>query len=178
MKNRNALKYSILGSLLIVIVIIFFLPYKPTLAFTYQNTNKMLAYIPVDMKGETFQIEYTHTIHLSDVLESYKIDENNTIHEYEFRFEEFSVGMPSNATGGEEFVMKDGKYYITNMDRIFPYLDIKIAQTIPHHSIIYNDKEYSFLDFFEPGTWTRIQSKKISLWQQLKAVNILELRYE
>ncbi|MCL6574070.1 MAG: hypothetical protein K6T88_20710 [Bacillus sp. (in: Bacteria)] len=30
--------------------------------------------------------------------------------------------------------MKDGKYYITNMDRIFPYLDIRIAQTIPHHS--------------------------------------------
>jgi hypothetical protein len=157
-----------------LILIIFFIPFKPVLSFSFQNTNKVLSYIPVDMRGNSFQIKFTHTIHLSDVLETYSIDSDHIIHQTEFMFEDFNVGMPSNAYGEEKFVEKHGKYYITNMDRIHPYLDIKIAQTIPYHVVIYNEVEYSLLDSIEPGTWTRVQSKKINLWQLLRGVNILE----
>lgn len=160
----------------VLIVFIFLIPYKSVLSFSFQNTNKVITYIPVDMRGESFQIKFTHTIHLSDVLETYSIDADNKIHQTEFMYEDFNVGMPSNAYGNERFVEKNGKYYITNMDRVHPYLDIKIAQTIPYHVVIYNGEEHSLLDFIEPGTWTRVQSKKINLWQLLRGVNMLEQR--
>ncbi|MDF0728474.1 DUF1850 domain-containing protein [Cytobacillus sp. S13-E01] len=170
----NVKKYFKIAIPSAIIIMILFIPYKQVLSFSFQNTNNVLTYIPVDMRGKTFQIKFTHTIHLSDVVETYSIDSENTIHQTEFMYEDFNVGMPSNATGDEKFVEEDGKYYIKNMNRTFPFIDIKIAQTIPKHLVIYNGKEYSLLTNIEPGTWTRVQSKKISLWQLMKGVNMLE----
>ncbi len=176
MRRRKAFNRMIPLIVSVLIVLIFLIPYKSVLSFSFQNTNKVITYIPVDMRGESFQIKFTHTIHLSDVLETYSIDSDHKIHQTEFMFEDFNVGMPSNAYGNEKFVEKNGKYYITNMDRVHSYLDIKIAQTIPYHVVIFEGEEYSLLDFIEPGTWTRLQSKKINLWQLLRGVNMLEQR--
>jgi len=168
--------YGIISFALLFLILILVIPYKHALVFTYQNTDRVIAYIPKDMRNESFQIQFTHTIHLSDVVETYKVDTANQIIQTEFMYEDFNVGMPSNATGNEKFVEKNGKYYITNMERVFPYLDIRIARTIPNHNLLYNGNTYSLLSYFEPGTWTRVSSKKMNVWQQLKGVNILDER--
>lgn len=150
----------------------FFIPYKDALILYDQHTNRILAYLPfIDQKK--FQIKYTHSIHLSDVVESYKISNDNFIIQYELMYEDFAVGMPSNAEAGETFVQKDGKYFIKNMNRSFPYFDLRTGKVRANHRILYKQEEYPMSDYIEPGTLIRIKPEKISLLQQLKGVNIL-----
>jgi len=164
----------VLGILIGIAIIVLLLPYKQVIAFQYENTKNVLAYVPLAENNLTFTLQFTHSIHLSDVVETYEIDNNQAIRQTEISFEEFGIGMPSNAMGKEQFFEQDGRYYIKNMDRIFPFLDIRIAKVYPKHLFTYNQQTYSLPEVIGSGTWVRVQAKKISIWQQLRGVNMLD----
>lgn len=174
MKKKHRKGIILLAPLILLfITTLMYIPYNQALVFEYQNTGKMLAYIPFS-KEHTFKIKYTHSIHLSDVVESYKIKDDKDIQQYELMFEDFAIGMPSEANEGEIFVEDNGKYYIKNMNHIFPHFDLRIGQVKANHTVIYEGKEYPLRQFIEPGTWVRIKVEKLSILQQLKGVNIIE----
>lgn len=162
------------GILIGLSIIVLFLPYKQVIAFQYENTEKVLAYVPIGEHNATFSLQFTHSIHLTDVVETYEICDENTICQKEISFEEFGIGMPSNAIGQEQFSEIDGRYYIKNMERIFPFIDIRIAKVYPKHLFIFNQQTFSLPEIIGSGTWVRMQAKKITLWQQLKGVNMLD----
>ncbi|MBY0120986.1 DUF1850 domain-containing protein [Bacillus sp. S/N-304-OC-R1] len=171
MGNRK----SVIVLLLILssIVLLFFIPFRQVLAFEYQDSGRLLAYIPLT-KEEKFKIKYTHSIHLTDVIESYQMTKNGEIKQYELMYEDFSIGMPENAGEGEIFEQKDGKYYLKNMNRVFPYFDLRLGQVRANHTAIYKDREYPLSNYIKPGTWIRIKIEKMNLFQLSKGVNILE----
>ncbi|WP_017755287.1 DUF1850 domain-containing protein [Calidifontibacillus oryziterrae] len=157
---------------LLLIILLVFIPYKDSLVLYDQHTKRVLAYLPfTDQKN--FQIMYTHSIHLSDVVESYKISNDQKIIQYELMYEDFAIGMPSNAEAGEKFLQKDGKYYIKNMQRVFPYFDLRTGKVRANHRLLYKQRVYPMSNFVEPGTLIRIKPDKLSLIQQMKGVNIL-----
>lgn len=170
-KRRTILWLSFLIPTLIVVILL--IPYKQALVFEYKNTNRMLAYIPFS-KDKTFKIKYTHSIHLSDVIESYKVIHNNEIQLYELVYEDFAIGMPANAEAGEIFEEKNGKYYIKNMKRTLSSFYLRTGQVKANHCVIYHKKIYPLAQTIAPGTLVHIKAKEINLWQQLKGVNILE----
>ncbi|WP_203363600.1 DUF1850 domain-containing protein [Bacillus sp. REN10] len=151
---------------------LFFLPYHSVIAFTFENTNQLLAYLPVQT-SDTFQIQYTHSIHLTDVVETYQLKGGQII-QTELQYENFAIGMPSNAEGDEIFIKENGKYFIKNMSRAFPFIDLRIGQVKAEHQIHYEEQVYQLADDLSPGIWVRIQPKRLSLWQQWKGVNIDE----
>jgi len=150
-----------------------FLPFKQALVFQYQNSGNVLAFIPIS-EGEIFQITYTHSIHLSDVVESYTVTKDQQIKQFELMYEDFAIGMPENASEGETFEHKNGKYYLKNMNRLFPSFDLRLGKVRANHTLIYGKNEYPLSNYMEPGTWVRIKIERISLWQRWKGVNILE----
>jgi len=152
---------------------VLFIPIRKALVFQYENTNKILAFIPIS-GNQYFKIKFTHSIHLTDVFESYVITPGNQIKQYELEYEDTAIGMPSNSSEGEKFIMKDGKYYITNMNRIFQSFDLRIGQVRANHTVIFDGAEYPLANYIEPGTRVRIEVKKINLLQELEGVNILE----
>ena len=156
-------------SILLFGVFLFFFPYKQVVAFTYEDQGQLIAYLPI--KDKSFQIKYTHSIHLSDVIESYDVTEGE-IMLTQLSYKDFAVGMPSNAEGDEVFEEKNGTYYIKNMTRSFSYIDMRIGQVRANHRLIYQKITYQLAHYIEPGTWVRITPKKLTLWQQLKGVNI------
>jgi hypothetical protein len=172
-KKQTFRRIFLVPLIFIFITILFYIPYKQALVFHFQNTNNVLAYIPFT-EETTFKIKYTHSIHLSDVVETYHGTADNQIQLDELMYEDFAIGMPSNAEIGEVFEERDGKYYIKNMKRIFPFFDLRIGQVKANHTIIYNGQDYQLSDYVEKGTWVRIQIKKLSVLQQLKGVNIIE----
>jgi hypothetical protein len=91
----------------------------------------------------------------------------------ELAYENFAIGMPSNATGEEKFIEKDGIYYITNMNRVFSHVDLRTGQIISNHTLIMGDAEIPLKNWIEPGTWVRLKVQPISLWQRLKGDDIL-----
>ncbi|KKI93685.1 RocC [Bacillus sp. SA1-12] len=153
-----------------LLLLIVFAPYKQVVAFTYENQGQLLAYL-VLKEDKAFHIKYTHSIHLSDVLESYRLDDKKII-QTELAYEDFAVGMPSNAEGDEVFEEVDGTYYLKNMSRTFPFIDLRIGQVRANHRLIYEKQTYTLSNYMKPGTWVRISQKKLSLWQQLKGVSI------
>ncbi|RBP92155.1 hypothetical protein DFO70_10784 [Cytobacillus firmus] len=171
--NKPGNKKAVLALLVIItIAIMFFIPIKQAVVFEYQNKGKVIAYFPIK-EDRTFKIKYTHSIHLTDVVESYTITEDGSIKLFELMYEDFAIGMPENASDGETFEQKDGKYYIKNMKRVFPSFDLRLGKVRANHRLILQGEEYVLADYIEPGTWVRIKAKKINLFEVLKGVNIL-----
>lgn len=175
MKKRNSVRKKVFPLLLIltVIAIILFIPIRIGLVFEFQDTGRILAYIPFSKEAQ-FKIKYTHSIHLSDVVESYQVTKHGYIKQYELMYEDFAIGMPENASEGEIFEQIDGKYFIKNMNRVFPSFDLRTSQVRAKHTVIYKHNEYLLSKSIQPGTWVRIKIVKMNLLQQLKGVNILE----
>lgn len=153
--------------------IIAFIPIKQALVFEYKNTGKVLAYIPFS-KEQTFKIKYTHSIHLSDVVESYVRTEDGQIMQYELMYEDFAIGMPSEAAEGEVFEEKNGKYYIKNMKRTFPHFDLRVGRVKANHTVVFQNKEYPLSNYIGKGTLVRIKVDDLNFLQLLKGVNIIE----
>jgi hypothetical protein len=130
------------------------------------ETGERLAFMNIKPEEE-FSIKYIHSIHRTPVLETYHANEEGKIIQTEMRFEEFGVGMPSGATGTEVFTQKDGAYILSNMYRTFPLLDIRTGQIIANHTLLYDGHEYPFSSFSEKGSWVRIKTEKVNVWQWL-----------
>ncbi|MFD1705666.1 DUF1850 domain-containing protein [Siminovitchia sediminis] len=135
--------------------------------------EKMLAYFPVETEGSRFDIVYTHSIHLTEVRDSYVILNDGTIRQTGLEFEDTGVGMPANAEEGETFKLKDGKYYIDNMKRDFSWIDLSTGQVRANHRLVVRGKVIPFSTFAEPGSLVRIKKEKISLWRQWEGVKIV-----
>ncbi|MCM3573104.1 MULTISPECIES: DUF1850 domain-containing protein [Mesobacillus] len=173
-RNWNKPKIFVLSALIIIFIVISInIPYKKALVFLTPESNDILCYVPTSA-GETFKIKYKHSIHLSDVIESYKVTESNKIRQYELEYEDFAIGMPSETVDGESFEMKDGKYYITNMAREFSHFDMRLGQVRANHTLIYEDVTYPLSKAIKPGSRVRIKIEEISLLKQLEGVNILD----
>lgn len=155
------------------IIIIAFIPIKSSLVFFNPKTDEILAYVPLSDE-QAFKMKYTHSIHLSDVVESYRVTSDGEIQQYELEYEDFAIGMPSDASEGETFETIDGKYYLKNMNRVFPHIDLRIARVRANHTLIFENNEYPLLKTFEKGTRVRIKIVKLKLPQLLKGVNIIE----
>ncbi|GHH99003.1 DUF1850 domain-containing protein [Neobacillus kokaensis] len=159
--------------LFILGTVFIFIPLRQALVIEPRDPDLRLAYIPVKEEAY-FKIKYTHSIHLTDVVESYKILPSQKIQQYELMYEDFSIGMPSDSEDGEKFVQENGKYYIKNMKRIFPSFYIRIGQVKANHRLIYQKKEYPLAKIIKPGASVKVEARKLSFVQQLKGVNILE----
>ncbi|RBW67471.1 DUF1850 domain-containing protein [Bacillus taeanensis] len=149
------------------------IPFCKVLAVEYEDTAQLLAFLRLE-HNDQFKIMYTHSVHLTPVIETYHINSSDHIIQSELEYENFAIGMPSNASGEERFIHKNGKYYISNMNLSFPYIDVRVGRVIANHTIIYKKQAIPFKEFAGPGTWTRLKVKNVTLWQMMKGVEILE----
>lgn len=166
-------------SLLIIIFFCFilFTPIRSSLIFYEENTSHIQAFLPI-RKGDTFQIIFKHSIHLTDVIEKYTIMDNLHIKQYEIVYEHFGIGMPSNANEGETFVHEDGKYHIKDLDNIFASMNIRNGKTVSENRLVWGPPEDEerhivwFNKYFKPGAWFTVKFDKLTLWQYLTGVRI------
>src|SRR5699024_10709266 len=124
---------------------------------------------------QSFQIIFTHSIHLTDVVEKYEITNNNDILQNEIVYEEFGIVMPSNAEEGQDFEYEDGKYHMKNLNNVCPEMNIRNAKTVSAHHILGGHADVLhhkvlFNDFFELGGWFNVKYTKLSLFKTWKAV--------
>ncbi|MFW0779699.1 DUF1850 domain-containing protein [Rossellomorea marisflavi] len=167
------MKRFILAGFVILVGIAIFVPFQERLTIVCLSTEAKTMYVKLPENRE-FSIEYTHSIHLSEVQEYYKIlGKGAEITQYALLYEDTSIGMPSDAEGDEVFSRtKDGKYLISNMDRKFPYIDLQIGQVVANHRIKIGKSEYELSEFFGKGEFVRFQWKRASLFAQWKGVTV------
>src|SRR5690606_35836194 len=95
--------------LIAILAVLSFLPFFSVIAFTETKTNEPQMYY-IDVGSDTlFQIRFTHSIHLTDVLETYEIIDNK-IKMISMEYEDVAIGMPAYAEEGQTLIYEDGKY--------------------------------------------------------------------
>ncbi|WP_236017172.1 DUF1850 domain-containing protein [Siminovitchia thermophila] len=149
------------------------IPFQQAVTFEARKSGELLAYFLLRDTDKTFQIEYTHSIHQSEVIETYQVENSGVIRQIELEYEDTSIGMPSESEGGGDFEMKDGKYYIRDMKRDFSWIDISVGQVNANHRLLIQNKTIPLSSFSAPGSVVRVKKQKLALWQLWKGVNLL-----
>jgi hypothetical protein len=165
-------KYLI-GVTILFLLSLIFLPLQTVLVMEPRDGNGIPAYFSIS-KNKPFSIQYTHSIHLSEVEEIYRQTTSHNIQQTSLLYEDTAIGMPSNAEGDEVFERtEDGRYLISNMDKRFPYIDIRIGQVVANHRLVYEDQVYPLKNYFKEGSVVRVQYKKVSLFNKWKGVIVV-----
>lgn len=173
MRNKRILKILLIFTILILICsALFFIPYKKHFVFIESETGEIAARVPVI--ENRFKIRYTHSIHLSDVIETYRLDEGGQLVMTELQYEDFNIGMPSNAGEGERFVEKDGKYFIEDMKRKLPEFRLLVGDVDAELAFLFAGKELDLKKSLERGKIYTFRAQRLSIYQQLEGVNIYE----
>ncbi|KGP74325.1 DUF1850 domain-containing protein [Pontibacillus yanchengensis] len=156
------------------LAVFIFYPYHYILTLEQQRSGNLLAYLPLK-DNHNFQIKYTHSVHLSEVVEYYQVNGGN-IKPIKLVYEDTAIGMPSNAHGDDTFRMEDGKYIIEKSDDTKPFeeLNLSVGQVRAEHKVIHNNQTHLLKDYVGAGTNLSIDAKKRSRWQLWKGVNMLE----
>lgn len=115
--------------------------------------------IPIN-KNDIFIISYKHSVALTKVYEYYKIF-NNKIILYEMEFYDQCAGLPTEVYNEEKFIMENGKFKITNMNREFEYINYGVNSNYEFKLKI-NNKEFNLSDIF--GTYKVIIRLRRRLW--------------
>ena len=150
-----------------------FVPYRYTVAFYDVKNNELIAFMAID-REQFFSIQYTHSIHLSLVEERYELTDNLEIRQIQLMYEDFGIGMPSDAQDNEVFVQEEGKYYIKNMNRVFPEIVLRVGKVAANHKVVLGNTAVPMASFSEPGSVLKIKPSKLNTWEQWKGVNIFD----
>lgn len=147
-----------------------FVPIQKSFTFTDNRTDDITAYLRV--KEPSFQLKYIHSIHLSEVLESYKILPGDSLQLTALEYEDFNIGMPSNAGEGETFVEKDGKYFIEGMDRRMDEFRLFVGDVDAGLFFVADGEEYDLKKTLARGKSYTFNVQRLSVYQLLKGVNL------
>ena len=100
------------------VAILFFIPIKTAFTFTeHRVENPSVYYVPLK-NTNSFQIRYVHSIHLTDVIESYEVTADQKIRLLSMQYEDLAIGLPGYAEEGETFTVQDGVYTLTYDDNV------------------------------------------------------------
>lgn len=167
-------KNTLLFLSLTFIFLLQFIPFQQLLIIEDGETGDLITYYPLKPRYRTFSIQYTHSIHLSEVRETYKVLRDDTIRQVELEYSDLAVGMPSNAEKDEIFEFIDGTYFIKNMKRDFTSIHMRTLQVADNHQIQLNDRSISFSTIVKPGSLIILKVKKVNLWEMWRGVKIIE----
>lgn len=164
-------KFAIIIIVIIAIfAVLFFLPFFSVISFTETKTNEPQMYY-VDVGSDTlFQIRFTHSIHLTDVLETYEIIDNK-IKMILMEYEDVAIGMPASAEEGQTLIYEDGKYKLYSNNFIENFV-LYVGDVNRDLFFYYEDKEYDLKKFLQRGSSYIVEVKKISLYDKMKGVRI------
>ncbi|MFC7062695.1 DUF1850 domain-containing protein [Halobacillus seohaensis] len=149
-----------------------FFPYQSVVSFEKLDRQGKNVYMPIK-EGEHFDLKFTHSVHLSDVIEEYEV-KNERLYPVQLTYEDTAIGMPSNGSEGETFEMKDGKYYITDLQGFHESISLSVGQVRANHTIIYKDRSYLLKDYVGAGSVINIEADHVSNLELMRGVTFDE----
>lgn len=162
--NNKLGKGSILlAALIIIFITILLFPIYILKASHYRDGGYLKGWWV--NKGDSFFIEYTHSVQLTPVIEIYYIDEKGEIVLEESYFYSYGAGLPSDTPYKFE-ITKNG-FRIYDIGEVMDNLIYRTGAVKANHKINIKGKTYPFLDFSEPRTGVRFEVEKSFLLQHI-----------
>lgn len=162
---------ALLISVIIVLVIVFlFIPMFKVFSFTETRTNNaQMFYIDVSQENR-FQIRFTHSIHLTDVLESYQITKSNELKLVSMEYEDVAIGMPAYAEEDQTLTYENGKYTLSYKDKKIDNFTLYVGNVEYELYFRYEDKEYDLKKSLYKGSSYLFEVRTISLYDKMRGV--------
>ncbi len=148
MQNSNHIKCFILLLCGLMLISISIVPIA-CLEVSHLKTGKVVGRWRL-AQGQSFTIDYTHSVALTPVYEIYHIGEGLTLILDETLFYSYGAGLP--ATTPYDFEMTPEGFRIFNINQSFPSVVYRTAAVVGEHQLTIDDKTISFLSFSTPGT--------------------------
>lgn len=165
-------RFTIVVSILMIIALFFFLPIFQVLAFTETRTNNPRIYYINVAKDKQFNIRFTHSIHLSDVIETYEVTDDMKIKLISMEYEDVAVGMPAHADEGQTLSYENGKYKMYYSDTYLDSFVLYIGDIDMDLFFYYEEREYDLKKTLKRGSSYKFEVKNISLYDKMKGVPI------
>lgn len=141
---------------IILVSILSFIPVKVLLASDYKSFDYIKSWRIKD--GDIFLVEHTHSVQLTTVSEMYEVDGQDIILR-ESNFHSLGAGLP--ATTPYKFELTDDGFRIYDINQKMEYLVYRAGAVRANHRLVYNHKQYDFLDFTEPRTGVKFSINRM-----------------
>lgn len=116
-------------------------------------------------KGDSFEVEYLHSVQLTPVSEIYFIDESYNIILEESYFNSYGAGLP--ATTPYKFEITQKGFRIYDIGEVMSDLVYRTGAVRADHHIKIKNKSHSFLSFSKPTDGVKFSVKKSTLFKYL-----------
>lgn len=136
--------FSVLGLVLSLIILSFFVRGDPELQVTLVKENKTVLILPLKSK-ERFTIHYYHSVENAPIWEEHSMDKNGRIYIEEERYEKFGAGMGKMPGVGR--MVKKGIYEaITDMHMPTGNFILRVGSPGVDHTIIWRNQRFNLSD--------------------------------
>ncbi|MEK4423854.1 DUF1850 domain-containing protein [Solibacillus sp. FSL K6-1523] len=165
-------KWFVVSVFFIFCVAASFIPFQRALVFTEtRNEQPNVNYVLLDSAND-FQIVFTHSIHLSDVIESYRALTSNELQLVSMEYSDVAIGMPGYAEKGQTLTYEDGVYTLRYDHAKLPNFTLHIG-SVQHKLILrYGDEEYDLKDNLKKGKSYFVEVRKLSFYEKMKGVKL------
>ncbi|WP_432357756.1 DUF1850 domain-containing protein [Sporosarcina sp. UB5] len=171
MKKKKVILPILLSALLIVLVY-FFLPIHKVFTFTEHRTVHPETYY-LKMEDELdFQIRYVHSIFLTDVIETYRLTDENDIQLLSMQYEDVGIGLPGYAEEGQSLSVKDGMYTLTYENNIINSFVLFVGDVNTDLAFRYKGHEVDLKTYLTRGKSYTFRVQRQSFYQLMKGVKM------
>lgn len=155
------------------------LPVRQAFTFTETRTeHPKIAYALLDDERE-FQIRYVHSIFLTDVVETYRVQPDDSIRFLTMKYEDVGIGLPAYAEEGESLsVTEDGVYTLTYEDKVIHSFVLYVGDVDAQLAFRYLGKETDLKSVLARGHSYEFRVKKLTLYELWKGAKLHGKTYE
>ncbi len=143
--------------IIFISILFFFIPVDVLMAENFRTDEYLKSWII--REGEKFTVLYTHSVELTPVSETYRIDDEEIILT-ETWFKSYGAGLP--ASSPYKFEINHKGFRIYEINQVMDGLTYRTGAVRANHRLILKDKVYDFLDFSNPREGVRFEIRKLS----------------
>jgi hypothetical protein len=106
--------------------------------------------------GDLFDVQWTHSVTLQPVIETYRLEAPGRIPMIKMTFDEFGPNLPARPEFNQYWVIEHGKYNVLGYELVFDRVPVTIGAVTADHTLVYNGKSTSLRDIYRPGGYVHI----------------------
>lgn len=165
---------KVLGTALLMVsfTCVLAVPFSDAFVFTETRSDNPAIHYIRQTEDDRFVIRYTHSIHLSDVIETYEVTGDRRIRLVQMEYEDLAIGLPGHGEEGETFTAEDGRYTLEYENRVIDSFVLFVADIDTDLEFRYDGRDYNLKKLLERGSSYRFELRKLSLLELMRGVKM------
>lgn len=153
-------------------IALLFVPFDRSLTFYETRTEKPVPfYLPLKNE-DVFHLIFTHSIHLTDVKESYQALPTDEFQLLSMEYSDVAIGMPSYAEEGQTLHYENGIYTLKYTNAKLKEFTLHIGDIDYKLNLQHKGRVIPLKELLIPGKSYLVKLKSLSLYDKMKGVEL------